>query len=431
MSRILITTFGSFGDVNPYIGLGIELQRRGHTPVLAMPAIFREAVEREGLRLHAIRPDLDVDDAGLIRRIMDPARGTDALFGEILIPSLAQSHADLCDAARDADLLVTHPAMLAGPIVAEQLGLPWASSVLAPLSMFSVFDPMVPPAAPWLYTSLKRWPSLSRAFLWLARRVTDRWARPVRTFRASLGLPVGGNPLMEAQHSPSLVLAMFSNVLATPQPDWPRNVRVTGAVLYNGPAAPAISAELDAFLSAGPPPVMFTLGTSAVEAAGDFFRVSADAALRLGVRAVMLVGRHARNRPDVRDRSILAVDYAPHAALFPRASVVVHQCGAGTLHQALAAGRPMLAVPFAHDQPDNARRLVDLGVARVLTPRRYMVDRLTHELRALLTGDYARRAEAVGATVRDESGAVTAADAIDALLADRNAATPQSRRLTT
>ncbi|MGE3886613.1 MAG: glycosyltransferase, partial [Vicinamibacterales bacterium] len=72
MARILINTFGSYGDVNPYIGLALELQRRGHEPVLALPAVYREAVEREGLAFRAVRPDLDPDDTALIQRIMDP-----------------------------------------------------------------------------------------------------------------------------------------------------------------------------------------------------------------------------------------------------------------------------------------------------------------------------------------------------------------------
>ena len=181
-----------------------------------------------------------------------------------------------------------------------------------------------------------------------------------------------------------------------------------------------MSAEVEAFLAAGPPPIVFTLGTSAVEAAGSFYDVSAEAVRRLGRRAVMLVGRHARNRPAVIDDRILVVDYAPHAALFPRAAAVVHQGGVGTLHQALASGRPMLVVPHAHDQPDNAHRVTRLGVARTLYPTKYGVDAVARSLELLL-GDVsvARRAEEVGALVRAEKGVVTACDAMEGLLRTR------------
>ena len=105
-----------------------------------------------------------------------------------------------------------------------------------------------------------------------------------RCLRAELGLPRGGHPLVEGQFSPHGTLALFSRVLAEPQRDWPPNVTVTGCVFYNGPET-ALDPKLEEFLAAGDPPVVFTLGTSAVGAAGRFYHESAAAAERLGVRA--------------------------------------------------------------------------------------------------------------------------------------------------
>jgi rhamnosyltransferase subunit B len=417
MSRIVITTFGSFGDVNPYIGLGLELKRRGHQPVLAMPAIFRDAVEHQGLTFAAIRPDLDPDDTGLTARIMDPARGSETIFSELLIPQLQATYEDLTAAVEGADLLVTHPASLVGPIVAQERQMPWASTVLAPMSFFSVSDPVVPPPAPWLHPLMVRSRAVSRAFVWLSDRVTRRWTGPVQRFRASLGLSRGDNPILAGQHAPSLVLALFSRVLAEPQPDWPANTVLAGPILFNGAATPEVSEELERFLHAGAPPIVFTLGTSAVEAAGSFYEVSAAAARRLSRRAVLLVGRHSHNRPRVPDADVLAVDYAPHAALFPRAAAIVHQGGAGTLHQALASGRPTLVVPHAHDQPDNAHRVARLGVSRTVYPRRYSVSVVQRALGELLgDAECATRARELAAVVRQEHGASRAADALEGML---------------
>ena len=311
-------------------------------------------------------------------------KGTDVLFDELLVPSLARSHADLMSATSDADLLVTHPAALAGVIVAEERRLPWASSVLAPMSFFSASDPMVPPPAPWVHAWLARSPLLSRLALQLVRRTTQKWAAPVAAFRASRGLPPRGNPILEGQHSPHLVLALFSKLLAEPQPDWPPHVRVTGAVLYNGAGAVEMPADLGEFLDSGPPPIVFTLGTSAIASAGDFYEVSAAAVETLNRRAVLLVGPHARNRPRTLSDRIFLAEFVPHALVFPRAAAIVHQGGAGTMHQALASGRPTIVVPHAHDQPDNARRVTALGVARTIYPRQYRVARLAADLRALI-----------------------------------------------
>jgi len=413
MARIVITSWGSYGDLYPFIGLALALRDRGHEPVLAMPATYREIAEREGLRFTPVRPDIAIHDRKLAARIMDPVRGPQVLFGEVLVPSLAQAHSDLMAATAEADLLISHPATPAGPIVAEERRMPWASTVLAPLSFFSVTDPVVPPPAPWIQPWLARSPSLSRGVLWLTERMTQAWAEPIQQFRVARGLARGGNPILAGQHSPHLVLALFSRVLAAPQPDWPPNVSIAGPSLYNGPDGALLPESLSRFLAEGPPPIVFTLGTSAVSAAGMFYETSARVAERLKQRAVLLVGPHAQNRPSRIGPDVHLAEFAPHAALFGRAAVIVHQGGAGTLHQALVSGRPMLVVPHAHDQPDNAARARRLGVARTISPRRYSVSRVTQELRELLEPRYTERAGAVAAIVRTENGPERACDELE------------------
>jgi MGT family glycosyltransferase len=421
MARIFIPTFGSFGDVNPYIALGLELQRRGHVPVLAMPAIFREAVEATGLTFAPVRPDLDPDDTAFARRLLDPYRGTEVLFRELLMPALPAAFDDLWTLSADADLVITHPAALAGPVVADARGIPWLSTVLAPISFFSPHDPMVPPQAPFLHPLLAHAPLASRAFYATADALTSWWSRPVRRLRRAKGLPDRGNPVMQGQHSPWGVLAMFSAVLA-PRPEaWPALTTVTGAARYNPPATAETDTALERFLQEGEAPVVFTLGTAAVELPGKFHEVSAAAVERLGCRAVLMVGRHAHHRPTRVSARVLVVDSAPHAALFPRAAAVVHQGGAGTLHQALAAGVPSLVVPHAHDQADNAGRLQRLGVARVIPRHRYTVDRVTDALQQLRhDAPLRRRAAEVGVRVSAEDGASAAADVIERVLRKRN-----------
>lgn len=235
--------------------------------------------------------------------------------------------------------------------------------------------------------------------------------------REQLGQHPAGHPLFEGQHSPSLVLALYSRVLGERQPDYPREAQVTGFPFYDAAGEHAPNDELMRFMAAGEPPIVFTLGSSAVWVATDFYRVSVDAATRLGRRAALLVGEEASALRGSVPPTIFAADYAPHSLVMPRASVVVHQGGVGTTGQALRAGRPMLVVPFGQDQPDNARRCVELGVARTISRGRYTVDRVVRELSALPAGaSYTRRAAEVGEQVRAERGAETAADAIEALL---------------
>lgn len=416
--RIVITSFGSYGDLNPYLGLGRALAARGHTPVLALPASYRSHVESAGLHFHAVAPDVDVTDRVTVARAMHPLRGADFLVRHLVLPHLEAAYHDLEAAAVGADLLVSHPLTFAAPLLAERRGLPWASSVLAPLNFFSRSDPPLVAPSRALDALLRRRPSLYASLIPLARRMTRQWTTPVRQLRRALSLPAGGHPLFEGQFSPHLVLAMFSRHLATPQPDWPPNTVVTGAIPFDAIHGPMPDAMRD-FLDAGDPPVVFTLGSAAVGAshAATFFRVSVQAAQRLGLRAILLTGREAGHQLAVgHDARILVAEWAPHSALFPRASVIVHQGGAGTLHTALGAGRPMLIVPFAHDQPDNARRTEALAVARVVFPQHYTSRRLEAELGTLVRDPaFAAHAAHLAARVNAERGAPTACDALEAL----------------
>jgi UDP:flavonoid glycosyltransferase YjiC (YdhE family) len=186
---------------------------------------------------------------------------------------------------------------------------------------------------------------------------------------------------------------------------------VTGFPFFN--RAIAMPPALAAFLDAGEPPIVFTLGSAAVNAAGSFFDESAAAAQALGARAVLLVGRAAGNAPPSLPPDVLVAESAPHDQLFPRASVVVHQGGVGTTGQAMRGGRPQLVVPFAHDQPDNAFRVQSLGIARVLPAGRYRAARVVRELRTVLEAPaMASRARDIAALVQAERGARAAADAI-------------------
>jgi len=288
--------------------------------------------------------------------------------------------------------------------------------VLAPFSFFSAFDPPVLPPYPRLARADKV-AGMGRAMRRLARFVTRKWPEPIFELRRELGLPKGPNPIFDAKHSPNLVLALFSRVLGVEQKDWPPNTLITGFCYYDSVAGnAALPAQLEEFLAAGEPPVVFTLGSAAVLAAGDFYEQSARAAKKLGIRAVLLVGDDPRNRPQQLPASICVADYAPYSALFPRASLVVHQGGVGTTAQCLRAGRPMLIMPYSHDQPDNARRMRRLGVARVIQRSQYKPWRVARRVRALLADpEYDARARAVAEGVARENGVETACDALERL----------------
>ncbi|HEY0723292.1 MAG TPA: nucleotide disphospho-sugar-binding domain-containing protein, partial [Pyrinomonadaceae bacterium] len=230
---------------------------------------------------------------------------------------------------------------------------------------------------------------------------------------AELGLPRGEHPLFEGQFAPDLNLALFSKVMCEPQTDWPNNTVVTGFPYFDKKDNQPPDVNLLRFLGRGPAPIVFTLGSAAVHVAGDFYRESIKAAQILRRRAVLLVGND-QNRPKERlPEDIIAVNYAPFFELLPRAAAMVHQGGVGTTGQGLRASIPMLVVPFAHDQHDNAARVERLGVARTIARDSYKAERVASELKELLGNPaYTRNAREIGSRVRSESGAALATDLI-------------------
>lgn len=415
-ARIVLATIGSLGDVHPVLALALELRRRGHRPEIATSEFYREKITTLGLGFHPLRPEMLVVDEALVRRIMDGTRGSEYLLRDLIFPAVREMHADLARIASGADLLVASELIYAARLVAEQTGLPWVSFSLAPISLFSVFDPPLMPGPRGTHFIQSLGPLANRALLAIAKRVSYSWWKPLRDLRRELGLPPAATPLFEGKYSPRLDLALFSSVLAAPQRDWPASTVQCGFPFYDETeSTAALPPVVESFLNAGEPPIIFTLGSSAVFAAGDFFAHSAAAAQILGRRAVLLLGKNPP--PPNLPASILACDYLPHAQIFPRGAAIVHQGGIGTTAQALRAGRPALVMPFAHDQFDNAARVTRLGVARTIARARYTASRAAREI-GLLLGDPRSAASAVdvGLRIRAEHGVATACDELERLL---------------
>jgi UDP:flavonoid glycosyltransferase YjiC (YdhE family) len=420
--RIVFTTFGSLGDLHPYLAIAIEMKRRGYEAVIATSRLYREKVESEGIRFAPVRPDLEnfEDRSDMVAKVMDAHRGPEFLFRELLMPALRDSFHDVMSAVEDADLLVGHIAMFATPIAAELLKKRWISIALQPAIFFSATDPpYFPPFGPLPRIS----PVIARSIFAMVRGITARWIRPVQTLRRELGLPPSRSPVFGDQFSPSGTLACFSPLLAAPQPDWPAKVAVTGFAIYDKLNADAggLAPEIENFLNAGDPPVIFTLGSSAVFDPRRFYESSAEAVRKLGRRAILLAGPDYEARIGIRSSErILVAEYAPYSRLFSRSAATVHSGGVGSTAQAMLSGRPTLIMPYSHDQPDNGMRITRLGVGDMISRRKYTAGEVAGRLRRLLSDAAVKtRAREVGEMVRAERGTVVAADALETQLSGR------------
>jgi UDP:flavonoid glycosyltransferase YjiC (YdhE family) len=423
-SRIVIATFGSLGDLHPFLALGLELRRRGHHVILATAPHYQERIEAFCLPFEAIGPPVSPEDPELLHRLMRTARGPEFLFRKVFLPHLPQLYADLERVTRGADLLIASEVVFAAPILADKIGIPWVSVLLSPIAFLSAHDPSVLPPLARLPQFRGLPPVFHRTLFDLGSLATRHWAAPMQDFRRSLGLAPAKNPILRSKLGANLILAMFSKHFASPQPDWPPQTVQTGFAFFDQRAGQPLTEphqqtleRIRTFLEAGERPIIFTLGSAAVHVAGDFFHVSAATAHRLGVRAILIAPQ-----PEARflaAANILVIPYADYRTLFPHAAAIVHQGGIGTTSEVLRAGIPSLVVPFNFDQPDNAARAVRLGVAVQLPRRKYNRRHSYYALHRLLRDEGLRdRAIELGKLIRQEKGTSEAVNEIESLLSN-------------
>ncbi len=418
MARFVLTTFGSFGDLHPYIAVGLALRSRGHHVTLVASEAYRLKVESEGLRFHACPPDLTkfLDNPEAFRMAMHPQRGTQYILTEMVLPYLRQSYEATLEASAEADLIVSHVLSYTTPLAAEKLGKRWVQAALQPLVYMSTEEPALHPAFSFLAPLHGLSPSVYRALFRTLSGLSRFWAKPIHRLRADLGLaPTPLNPLLEGMFSPHGNQSWFSRHFAPRLSDWPDGTEPLGFPFYDQlTAGQPLPAGLTEFLKAGEPPVVFTLGSSAVMTAGAFYTEALQAVEMLGCRAVMLVGVFGRNPLPPVSSKVFVADYAPYSAIFPHALATVHQGGVGTTAQALRSGQPTIIVPFSHDQPDNAARCVRLGVGRTVARSKYSARTIAEALRGIET--LAPKARALGAQIAAEDGLTRICEGLEAYL---------------
>ncbi|KQS53909.1 hypothetical protein ASG17_13195 [Brevundimonas sp. Leaf363] len=423
--RIVLATGGSLGDLHPFIALGRALQARGHEVGIATAADYQPKIETAGLAFHRVGPSVAdlMQDTGMDLPALTAAiaRSDRFLFGELLLPRAGEAARELIEVTEGAAAIVGSTLAIGAQMAAEVRRLPSVAVSLQPTMVFSRFDPPRLPIAPWLQPASggpQLW--LNDLTRWAGRFSTSRWTRPVNAIRASLRLaPTRDHIIFDAGRSADLSLGLYSPLLSPRQADAAPNFDVVGYAPYDSEtgAGAALPEALEAFLGAGPPPLVFTLGSAAVNIPGDFYVESLKAARLLKRRAVLLVGPDGDQHVAGDDPDVCVAPYAPYSLLFPRAAAVVHQGGIGTVHQALASGRPQLVAPHLGDQFDNAARVVRLGCGLTLARHRYRADTVADRIGAIM-GDarMPTRAEVVAVSVRCEDGAGQAADRIGALV---------------
>jgi UDP:flavonoid glycosyltransferase YjiC (YdhE family) len=368
MRKIVLHTFGSLGDLNPFLAMGIELKSRGHEVIIATSDIYKDRVEELGLKFHLVRPLLKEiqDDKDLAALAMDLKRGTEFIIRKILYPNIELMYQDLAQIQTKDAILISHYIGFASPIIAEKLKITWINCILSPNVFMSSHDPSVFPLHPKFIHLTKLGFFVNEIWKKLILVITNFWSKPIYKFRHKIGLSRGENPLFKAWESPILNLALFPEEFAPLQKDWPQNVKFAGFCFYDSKLDLVKKAKLEAFLHLHEEPILVTLGSAAVKSGLKFYQIVLEVLNELNEKAIFLIGNNSLNLEGINQENYLFLDEYPYYNVFPKCKLIVNQGGIGTVANVIRAQKIMLGVPFSHDQPDNCYRMKKLKMGSYL-----------------------------------------------------------------
>jgi sterol 3beta-glucosyltransferase len=398
--RILISTFGTHGDVQPFLALGQRLRAAGHTVAVCTSASYGPTTQALGLQ-YAPMSNTMLD---LTRALLD---GSEATFTVVrqMGPAMRAMLEEEWHAAQAfaPDLLLYHPKMLGSYHIAEKLGIPLAMAI--PLPFYTPTRAFPNP----FFAGLRLGGRANLASFQLMALTGGMYSGMTNRFRVTtLGLPPlprFADQLRTRTGAPIPVLYPYSRHLLPPPADFPPHVHVTGSWFLEPTTPWEPPASLVAFLDAGPPPVYVGFGSTGGRGAQRRSRVVLDALAAAGRRGVLARGWGGL-APDVLPDTVYLLDEAPHDWLFPQMVAVVHHGGSGTTAAGLRAGKPTVICPAFGDQPFWGRVVAERGLGPMpITQRKLTAMRLAEAIRVVV-GDRAmhERADALGAQIRGEDG---------------------------
>lgn len=409
MPTVLLLTSGSRGDVEPFCHLGVALADRGHDVKLVTHERFRSLATSRGLAFAPLDDGLlELGEAqGAARDPLALVRESQRIIGRTLEQAW--------QAAAGADVVVHHPKALAGPTLADALGVP---------AVLVLFVPMLVPTSGFAHPLLggRDLGPLNRLTYAIDRLIVAPYRGTLNRWRRAHALPpLPSLPRLDelADGTRTPVLFPFSRALVPRPPDWPPRVHQTGSWFppdRESDGAQPLDAKLERFLQAGPPPVYFGFGSMTGGDAAARTRVVLRSAERVGARAVIATGWGALAdlSAEADPERACFVEGAPHAALFPRVAAVVHHGGAGTTAAGLRAGRPTLVCPLVGDQPFWGRRVAASGAGPSPVPQaRLSEDTLVPALASLLSEAVRQRADALGRPMREEPGVAAGVEVVE------------------
>ena len=412
----LIMPLGSAGDVHPFVGLALELKRRGHAVTLSTNGYFAGLAQRFGLDFIELGTEAEFHAGIQSPDLWHPLRSFPYLYRNMIEPTVRPQFEIVAQESAKRPTTVLSNCLGFGALNAQdKLGVTVVSVHLQPMMLWSR---ILPPRMLGIFGPIWFRNRIFELAQWL---VIDPVVRPsLNRYRAELGLePI--KHVMQWWHSKSHLLCLFPDWFCPAQTDWPAPYSQVDFPLWDerGNGTNAFSSNfrdvLEPFLNSGSKPIAFTPG-SANLFGKDFFQIATRACELIGSRAIFLTRFQEQISPSL-PNTILHVPFVPLSLLLPHCSAFVHHGGIGSASQAMAAGIPQLIRPQAHDQFDNAMRIVKNGWGDCLKPRRFTAKALASKLNAMLGSEpMAIRCKSVAVSIERSRGLMQAADVLEKLV---------------
>lgn len=398
--KITILTYGSRGDVQPFLPLSLKLLEKGHSVKLAAPSRFKNLIEEHGIEFVSLAGDPE----DLSRRLNNAGHNFVRLLQELMNHAIeigADVWTQAEQACEDVDLIIhTFTHAVSGHTLAHERNIPDIH-----IQTFPMFTPTgdypnitMPHGLPRLLNRFTHHFSAKLTW-WTSRvgfeRVRRRAGRPKR----KLYWPFDHDPLRPR----TPVLCAWSPSALPSSNDWPPNVHVTGYYFFRLDNSYQPPAELLLFLERGELPICVTFGSMVNRDKERINRIVRESLKQTGNRGIILSGWSGIQESPTRD--LLYLEATPHDWLLPRCKLVIHHGGAGTTAAGLRAGIPNIVIPFMGDQPFWGDRIHAIGAGpRPILVKDLSVEKLSQAILETGIESFSQRAKIIGQQIATEDG---------------------------
>jgi UDP:flavonoid glycosyltransferase YjiC (YdhE family) len=344
--KIALTTIGSRGDIQPYIALGIELLKQGHSVVIITHPWAKQIVSLYGLTHISVGDDIDINYSAkqFVENSSNNLKGFKFALN-FIFNNLRNCHKDLLSSLKDFDLIIGHG--IVGEAEADILDKPFISVSIAPMGL---------PKEYWKSKNI-----IKELSVFLSDKIMGAiFGKPYLRFRKDIGAP----PLRNKVKYPYLALIPMPLFLQKPNPNWKNTTEIIGFLFAETPNNYSPPEDLLNFMANGEKSILITFGSMfhSHEQTKQLYKTICEALVKSESRAILIMADLNEEIITI-PKNVFIAKQIPYSWLLGQVEIVVHHFGFGTTAEVLKAGLPSIPIPHIFDQKIRASAIHKLGYA--------------------------------------------------------------------